>query len=309
MSDGDEAAELFPRSALPRKVARLIDASVEIQAAPADRPDYLHTVLCQVGMPRSKHDGLSFERTSGNVSLRVEAGKLWDGGEWQQQPLPYGVRPRLAMIHISSEAVRTQSPKIEVGHSVRDFLLKIGMDTGGRGYAAFRQQMTALAACRLRMGLGAGDRAVTVEATPIRKFDAWLHPTGNQRTLWPGQLELTDDFFATLMEHAVPLDHRALAALARSALAIDTYTWLAYRLCRVRQAEGTKVSWSALREQFGTEYGASKDFKREFRRVLREVQAVYPEARIEEFPGGLVLKSSPSPIAKAITSVGIKHGG
>src|SRR5437660_596931 len=85
-------------------------------------------------------------------------------------------------------------------------------------------------------------RKRTVDAKPIEQFDAWLHPTGSQRTLWPGTLTLSGRFFETLLEHAVPLDKRALSALQHSALALDAYTWLAHRLCRINRPEGVKVS-------------------------------------------------------------------
>ena len=39
--------------------------------------------------------------------------------------------------------------------------------------------------------------------------------------MWPGVMELSTDFFNTLQNHAVPLDHTALAALKHSALALD----------------------------------------------------------------------------------------
>ena len=63
------------------------------------------------------------------------------------------------------------------------------------------------------------------------------------------------------------------------------------------------LSWENLRDQFGQEYTNSKDFKREFRNVLRQVWLVYPAARIEETPGGIILRESPPPISKARISL------
>ena len=69
---------------------RLLTAADEIAAAPPERADFLHSVLCQVGSPRRKVDEPRFERTSGSASLLIEAGRLWDGRRWLPQPLPYG---------------------------------------------------------------------------------------------------------------------------------------------------------------------------------------------------------------------------
>jgi hypothetical protein len=292
-------ADGYPVPAFTPITARMIDAAEEISVEPPKRIDYLHSVLCQVGLPRSKAEGDSFERTSGNVSLLVKAGELWNGKEWVMQPLPYGTRPRLALVHISSEAIRTKSRVVEVGNSVRDFLLKIGADPGGHEYKRFQAQMKALAACRMTIGAG----YKTIDAKPIESFEAWLHSTGQQATLWPGTLELSQRFFETLGEYAVPMDPRALAALRHSALALDIYTWLAHRLHRVNSASGTKLSWANLREQFGQEYNDPRNFKRKFQEAMRQVLAVYPDAHIEDIAGGLLLLPSPAPIRKTTVTV------
>ncbi len=286
-----------------RRELRLIETAGSIAGEPPERADFLHAVLCHVGMPRRRIVERSFERSSGNASLRIEAGRLWDGKRWVEQSLPYGTRPRLALVHISGEAVRTRSPVIEIGESIRDFLRALSLDLGGHEYRRFKTQMNALAACRMSLGItNRAGNPVTVDAKPISRFEAWLHPTGHQRTLWPGTLELSQEFYRTLLEHAVPLDHRALAALKGSALALDCYAWLAHRLCRIKRPEGVKLTWQNLQEQFGQEYNDPRNFKREMRDTLRAVLAVYPHAHVEDVDGGVLLKASPPPIRKTITT-------
>jgi hypothetical protein len=116
-------------------------------------------------------DARTFERHCGHVSIPLEAGRLWNGREWVQQPLPYGTTPRLVMVHLSSEAIRTQSRRVEIGDSTKQFLTALGMQpTGGErgGYTIFRKQMEALAACRLSIGLQMEGKVVTVDAKPIK---------------------------------------------------------------------------------------------------------------------------------------------
>ena len=292
---------------------RLLHAHDRIVSEPPDRSDFLHTVMCQVGMPRRATAARTFERTSGPFSVLLEAGQLWNGRDWVPHPLPYGTTPRLVMVHLSSEAIRTRNRRVELGDSMRQFLQLLGMQTSGGergGYTMFRKQMEALAACRLTIGMKSDGKVVTVDAKPIKRFEAWLQQDGSQQTLWPGVLELSPEFYETLAQHAVPLDYRALSALKHSALALDIYTWLAHRLCRIKQVSGSKLSWENLRDQFGQEYAISKDFKREFRNALRQVWLVYPDARIEEVPGGIVLRESPPPISKtSISFAGIRRGG
>jgi hypothetical protein len=304
--NNDSPTTLF--DALPRNVIEL--AKEAERGVKAGKPDYLPAVLCQVGLPRSPTPGQTFERTSGNVSLQVEAGKAWDGKSWRQMPLPYGVRPRLALVHIATQAIRTRSRTVDVGGSVNAFLTELGLDNGGKAYGQTRQQMTALAVCTLRLGrvetrtIGGQEKdfAVTLDAKPFRQFEAWIDSRGDQPTLWPTEVELSQEFYDSLIETAVPLEHGAIAKLTHSALALDLYTWLAHRLYRVRRG-GSRISWAALQEQFGSEYADRKDFKREMKRRLHDVMKVYPAARVEEVEGGLMLRASPPPIPRSRVAV------
>jgi len=46
----------------------------------------------------------------------------------------------------------------------------------------------------------------------------------HQRVLWSSVLHLSQDYFASLQKHAVPLDELALGGLAHSTMALDIYT-------------------------------------------------------------------------------------
>ena len=278
---------------------KIIDAGLCINDIPDTDPEYLHSVLCQVGLPRSAvKDSRTFERTNGKASLLIEAGKLYKRGKWVDMPLPYGTKPRLVLIHACSEAVRKQSPVIEVGESITEFLKMLHLDTSGRGFELFRNQMEALAGCRMTIGMSTENKDITIDTKPVERFEAWLTNDENQATMWPGVLELSPKFYETLTAHAMPLDPRALGALKSSALALDIYTMLANRLCRVRDNRGTKLSWANLKEQFGHEYKTSKDFKKAYKLALRRVLVVYPDAKVREEIGGLRFYSSPPPIKK-----------
>jgi hypothetical protein len=56
--------------------------------------------------------------------------------------------------------------------------------------------------------------------------------------------------------------------------ALDAYSWLAHRLCRVPQAKGVNVPWLALKAQFGQEYRNLDDFRKEFRSALEPSKGV-----------------------------------
>ncbi|PPU05221.1 replication protein [Xanthomonas arboricola pv. corylina] len=298
------ANDKAPAGALTAKEQAITDASTLIfgqRPTPADFA-YTHALLCQVGLPRSKVDGDRFERTSGRASLMVTAGELWDGKAWAKQPLPYGSMPRLVLAWISTYAVRNNSAEIPVGDSASEFLRMLGITKGGGksgAYTTFRKQVSALAACRLQIGYTTNNAARTFNGQPIESFDAWLTQE-NQRSLWPGQLILSRSYYETLRESAVPLDNRALQALKGSSLSLDLYAMLAHRLHRI-EGRSLQLYWHQVKDQFGQEYqgvNGAKDFKRKFLTALRDVQAVYPQARVKQIDGGLLLQASPPPIAK-----------
>lgn len=291
---------------IPKITRRIVDAGCDILEVGTDTPEYLHSVLCQVGLPRSKVAGRTFSRSSGRASMLLEAGQLaTPHGNWIEAPLPYGTKPRLVLYHLCSEAVRTRSPHIDTGGSIREFLDRIGIARGGRAEADFKKQMVALSACRMTLGIFDGQRVTQAKVDPVHTFDAWLSKDPQQKAFWSDEIRLGQEFFDTLLEHAVPLDPRAIHALQHSALCMDIYTWLAHRLCRIRKADGVKLSWRNLKEQFGQEYGISKDFKKAFRAALFKVRAVYPTADIEDAIGGLILKPSPPPIPKTSVLVSL----
>jgi hypothetical protein len=125
-----------------------------------------------------------------------------------------------------------------------------------------------------------------------------VNNSDEQRALWPGVLSLSDEYFKTLIEHAVPLDHRALVELQGSAWQLDIYVWLAERLHRI-SGRPVVLHWTHLREQFGQEYrgqDADKDFKKKFLPALHKVLKVYPKAKVMQVNGGILLLPSPPPV-------------
>ena len=136
-----------------------------------------------------------------------------------------------------------------------------------------------------------------VDTKIIDGFELWLGKDERQRVLWPAVVELSPRYFETLTRHAVPLDERAIVALANSPMALDVYAWLAQRLCRIRRGVGQAVSWPALQEQFGFGYGRMRDFKLHFCGILTEVHAQYRDAKFELEEAGLRLYQSPPPVS------------
>jgi len=292
-------ADDFAQLTLTRKQRRLIDTSAAIRGAPPDRIDFLHTVQCQCGIPyKNPGDVREWDRRQGHASLRIEAGSAIDPrtGEFVKLGLPYGEKPRLVLIHLATEAVRTGSPVVDVEESMTAFARSLGLETNGQQLTALKDQLARLAAATVRMGVVEDGRAVQVNTPFVAAFDLWFPRQADQRVLWPSTVRLSPDYFQTLGRHAVPLDHRAVAALASSSMALDVYVWLAQRLYRVPPGRPQFVGWANLHEQFGQGFARVRDFRRRFLQTLRHVAAAYPTARLAADDRGLTLEHSPPPV-------------
>lgn len=290
----------------------LIQTVSEIWQDTPEELAFQHVVLCHLGFPRSKTDAREFERTSGNASLLLEAGRLWTGQGWELQPLPYGSIPRLMMIAITTTAIQQKTQHIELGRSMSESLRQLGLaDTGAAHWRRVRVQASALAAMNMKLGYVADGMAKTIDAKPIEEFEAWVHKDERQLSLIPSTVELSSKFFSALEGASVPLDVRAVRALGKYPLALDVYTWLAHRLCRVKKREGDRIPWLALREQFGREISDHKKFKQMMREALKRAQLVYPNAKLDTWGSGITLLPSPPPVQKVsllVSHVGAKKG-
>ena len=168
----------------------------------------------------------------GNATLRIEAGSALDPktNEFVKLGLPYGEMPRLVLIHLASEAIRTNSAVVDVEGSMTAFARSLGIDTSGPQLRHLKEQLTRLANSTVRMGFVEEGHAVQVNTQIVAAIDLWYPTEPSQKILWPSTVRLSGDFFASLGRHAVPLDNRAIRGIAHSSLALDTYTWLAQRM-------------------------------------------------------------------------------
>jgi Plasmid encoded RepA protein len=258
-------------------------------------------VFCQTGLPYRDPGGTIrlWQRSQGAAHLEVEAGRAFhpDQGAFVDVGLPFGPKPRLILAYLNAEAIRSGSPVVEVEASLSAFVQRLGLCRDGRSIRAVKDQLTRLATAEIRLALALpGMPAKQVQAHIVGGFELWLPKDARQRVLWPSNVTLSSDYFASLQRHAVPLDERALAALSHSAMALDLYSWLAQRLHRVDPAKPTFIPWTALRDQFGWHYSTVRKFRQVFRLTLDGVLAQYRDARIVLDGGGLTLRNSLPPV-------------
>jgi hypothetical protein len=285
-----------------RKRRRLLDAAAGFTRVDPEALVLQHSVFCQAALPY-RNPGpkvREWERANGGVRLKILAGEALDPGreEWVPLGLPFGVKARLILIHLNTEAIRLGSPLVPVEDSLTAFVRRLlQYAPNGLEVRQFKDQLGALSASSIRIGFAKSkEQATTINTQIVSGFDVWLHEDRRLRIMWPLAVLLSAEYFASLQQHAVPLDERAVAALATSCMGLDVYAWLAQRLHRVPSGRPVLVPWSALRAQFGWHYRNMFHFKARMRQVLAEVRPQYPDGRFELDHRGLLLRHSPPPI-------------
>jgi len=247
-------------------------------------------LLVMTTLPHRRPESLRFGRVNGRHRLRMSAPR--------RVGLPHGSYPRLLLAYLTTQAVRTKSPVIQLGATPNDLARKLGLSTisGPRGTSQrLMAQLCRLLSMRLdweaSMGLSprsSGSAFVTAGGA------AWLKPLRQllpSRPAWRSHIVLGQDFFEEITRSAVPVDLRAIGYLQRSPLAIDLYIWLTYRMSYLRKP--TLVPWEGLQDQFGSAYSRMPDFRRKVLARLEDVVCVYPAVRVQQTSNGLRLYPSP----------------
>jgi len=293
---------------------RLVSSSAEIMDAPPEEITYQHTVLCQTCLPyRNLGDSVrEWEREQGRIALKINAGEVRnpDTQEWVKLGLPFGPKPRLVLMHLNAQAIKTQSPVIEVEGSLTAFAKNIlGYAPNGHKIRTVKDQLSRLSAATIRLATdNAHGRAFQINTQIVTAFDLWFPKDERQRVLWPSTVRLSEEYFQSLAQHAVPLDERAISALSHSAMALDIYAWLAQRLHRIERGKSQFVPWKSLKDQFGWGYKRMNHFRAVFLKALTQVHSQYRGARIGIDDRGLTLHHSPPPIQGRIATVSAISG-
>ena len=165
--------------------------------------------------------------------------------------------------------------------------------TGGRWgtITRLREQMEKLFSASISCTYDDGKHWAIKDVKPVSRADLWWNPKDpKQTTLFESTLTIGEEFFKEVINYPIPIDMDALKILKKSAMALDIYCWLTYRMSYVNKQ--TNIPWEVLQAQFGSDYTRTRDFKKKFVKQLRHVMLVYPEAKIEDGDTCLILHPS-----------------
>jgi len=295
---------------IERNLNKFINTATSIWGESAELTNsigYASKFLIQTTFPHSDPGKIeSIVKINGREAVSIRSGFVLDqNGNKEIVGLPFGSLPRLILVWLSSEAVKTQSREIHLGKNMKDFMLKIGMDffTGGKNGTITRtkEQMLRLFLSSFYVYKDKKTNQITEQFASnfqiAKNSNLWWD--NDTDSLTQGMVLLDEDFFTKATETIVPIDIRVIKLLKKSPMALDLYCWLTYRFSYLNKE--TSIPWKGLINQFGTGYNNSSEGVRGFRRkveqALRKINTVW-EINIECDNTYLTLKPTSPHIKK-----------
>ena len=282
----------------PRAVHQFtsFDQVNQLVAASESDPDlgFMARMMLLCSLPRSNPGNrYQYKRVNGPYKLYMQAGP--------ENKLPYGNIPRLLLVWMCTEAVRTQSRELTLGDSVSEFMRKLGIySTSGGVYIRLRNQMKRLFTAHVQLVYEDQHGEAIVSSSVADRMEFWWNPKRPaERSLWESKIRLGEDFFSEVLRHPVPVDMNTLKALKRSSLGLDWYLWLTYRTFTLRRP--VRLSWKQLYRQFGVNPAKAQDklvvndFRKDCLRELKKIKLAWPGLNYRTGKGVLfILPSKPA---------------
>ena len=281
-------------------ILSLTEAMYSECAADADALGFMAKMLVQTTLPHRAQPGKQYTRSDGDVTLSIT--DLGGAG------LPYGAYPRLILVWMTTEALRTGERRLELGRSLSSFMGQLGLQCTGGHWGTiprFRGQMERLfgaaISTRWRRDQDGQNHAGGSNLLLAEEFDLWWTPqTLPEPSLGQSSVTLSQRFFEQLVEAPVPLDLRAIKALKRSPLSLDLYAWATRRVSYLKKP--LRIPWASFQLSFGAGYAETPQGKSRFRgnaiEALRRVKVVYPQLKIEILQDGILLYPSLTHVPK-----------
>jgi hypothetical protein len=296
--------QLKAAAPLTRNQEKLLSTAAAIREAPGETElTFMARQLVQCTLPHSNPgDVPSWKRRNGKYTLSIKPGTDENDKSFG---FPYGVIPRLLLFWITTEALRTKSRRIELGHSLSEFMRGLGLDPSRGGK---RSDVQRLQDQQRRLFKATISFHQKMEEDPKRHGERWLDmqvaPKGEfwwdphepgQGTLFESFVILGEDFYDALTSNAVPVDMRVLLAIKRSPLALDLYAWVTWRVFKI--SKPMFIPWDGLMQQMGGEYARVNDFIGKAKGAFRKIRAFYPALNLTYGKGGFTLYPCPPAIA------------
>jgi len=288
---------------ISRRESQIVNLAGELVEVPFNKSkdlSFMSRLLVMVNLPYKDpgEEALGWWRKNGQVILDVTPGRR----EGKSIGIPYGTYPRLILAYLITQAVKTQSPIINLGKSFREFLDLIGIEKGGKQYRQLHKQLERTLSAAFSWSYSNEKMWSRTNIQVSHRSQLWWDPKlPDQLSLWESYIELNANFFNEIIRSPVPIDLRVLKIFKNSPLGLDLYMFLSWRTFNLK--EPTFISWKALHSQLGGQYANLKVFARDCRQHLKRIEAIWPELNIKSVKGRLCIEPTSKPLIPLVEKV------
>ncbi|WP_373216462.1 replication protein RepA [Parasutterella excrementihominis] len=241
---------------------------------------YIPPVFAQLYLPQRAITSHTWIVENPNFCLTVSTS--------ERRQIPYGCFPRLFLAYISTEIIRKGTIEIDLGNSQAELLNRLGFYNTGRHIELFNRSVADLFSSQFELQIK------NPQATKQKKLQGdiyyfklasrlllWEHSLDGKKTEWTKKLYINKDFFNYVTrKRGIPINYHRLANLCKSALAMDLYVWLLYRLYILQRSRNQHclLTFEELKQQFQPNSSQSSfHFKAKFLNCLSMVLPLLPD--------------------------------
>jgi len=260
------------------------------------------SIFAQASLPyRNPGKGINvYQKSNGNVTINI-----CQGYDDFSVPLgyPYGALPRLIILYLATEAIRTKSREISLGYNITDFLNRLNRSSDTRSRRRLIEQARRLFTCSFHFMGKSGGYVFGQNLNLIEQYSLWIGDGKNDLTpdLFAAKVQLNNEFFKEFTaNNCFPINIEQIKGISESALAIDLYMWLVRRLYILKSP--VNIEWCLLYTQFGMQYRRQRKFIEILRIEISRIKSIWPELSLDVSQNGITLKPSSLPISKAKSS-------
>ncbi len=262
------------------------------EALEADAVSYYARIMCQLSLPISQVSCAEYTRESGPYHLSISTPKAVG--------IPYGRYPRGILNWLVTEIVKKHgsddgSRTVVLGKDLSEFMEKVSGSSAQSGgelgnIRRFKRQLTSLLMSRIIYWTNDEERTAykSMEVSSSGLL-FWNPGRPNQRGLLQSSIQMGQAFWDDCIRNKVPVDLRVIRGLwDYGCMALDAYAWLTYRAytrLAIGRTDSLKISWSALKFQFGQQYARERKFREVFSQALLRVRQLYSGFTVDEWEG------------------------
>src|ERR1700744_5385140 len=189
-----------------------IEAAAIMLADEESRLGITHAGFAMTSLPHKRIEEGLWKREGHRTTLLVESGRSRNG---DLVGVPYGSIARLILLYLQTEAIRTNTPEVELGRSMKSWMGRMSLTTGGKTYQLVTEQARRISACRLTFFTereqGGESRHNGAFVQDAISFAGVLDD--DQPSLWQDRVRLDPGFWRSLQEHPVPVREEAIKAI------------------------------------------------------------------------------------------------